>query len=63
MAERFQVVGQYDIIRYVDTSFIEMFLWKRSGALFPKLIKFEVVRPEKVIVDRVEKEKTSYYKP
>lgn len=31
--------------------------------MFPKLVEFKAVKPEKVIVDGEEMEKTSYYKP
>lgn len=40
-----------------------MFLWERFGALSQVLVEFKPMQPQKVIVDGVEREKTSHYKP
>lgn len=40
-----------------------MFMWERFGALSPVLVEFKVVKPEKVVIDGVEKEKTSHHEP
>lgn len=56
----FQSVGKYDVIMYVGTYFLQMFLRERFGALSSKPVEFKAAKPEKVIIDEVEKEKTSH---
>lgn len=55
----FKSVDQYDVVTYVDASFLKIFLWERSGALSTMLVEFKAVKPKKIIVDEVEMEKTS----
>lgn len=59
----FRLVGRYDVVMNVDTFFLQMFLRERFGALSPKLVEFKAAKPEKLIIDGVEKEKTCHYKP
>lgn len=40
-----------------------MFLWEWFGVLSTRLVEFEVVAPEKMMVDGVEKERITKYKP
>lgn len=56
-------VGRYNVVTYVDANFLQLFLWDRGGALSPILVQFKPAKLEKIIVDVVEKEKTSHLKP
>lgn len=56
-------VGRYDVVTYVDANFLQLFLWERGGALSPILVEFKRAKLEKIIVNVVEKEKTSHLKP
>lgn len=59
----FKSMGRYDVVTYVDASFLQLFLWKRFGALSTVLVEFKPGKPKKVMVDVVEKKKTSHFKP
>lgn len=50
-------VGRFDVATYVDANFVQLFLWKRFGALSPIQIEFKPAKPQKILVDGVEKEK------
>lgn len=58
----FRFVGIYDVVIYADGSFFRLFLWERFGALSHIPVEFKPEKPQKVIVDGVEKEKTSHLK-
>lgn len=55
-------VSRYNVITYVDTTFLQMLLWEKFGFLSPKSIEFETIKLEKVVVNG-EEEKTTKYKP
>lgn len=38
-------VGRYDVVTYVEASFLQLFLWKRLGALSPVLVEFKPGKP------------------
>lgn len=59
----FKSVVQYDVVSYVDASFLQMFLWETFRALSSKPVDFEPVKSQKVNVTGVEKEKTPHHKP
>lgn len=44
-------------------SFLQLFVWERFGRLFPVPVVLKFAKPQKVIDDGVEKEKTSHLKP
>lgn len=44
----------------MDVSFFRFFLWARFGVLFPMSVEFKTIKPEKFIIDLLEKEKTSH---
>lgn len=45
-------INRYDVVFYVDMSFLQMFFWERFGALSPVPIEFKHVKPQKVIINR-----------
>lgn len=59
----FRLLGKYDAATSVDAYFLQMFLWERFRALFPKLVEFKAIKPKKVIVDGEQRENTSHYRP
>lgn len=48
-----QSVGRYDVVCYIDTNILQLFLYKRFFQLAPKVIEFELV--PLIRVDRVDK--------
>lgn len=59
----FKSVGQYAMVSYIDASFPQVFLLERFGALSPRPVELELLKPHKVIIGGVGKEKTSRHKP
>lgn len=51
------------MVSYVNASFLKMFLCERCEALALVLVEFKPMKPQKVIINEVEKEKTSHHKP
>lgn len=50
-------INRYDVVTYAGVSFLQMFLQERLGALWPMSVEFKAVKPEKIALDGVEKEK------
>lgn len=59
----FRSVDRYNVVSYVNASFLQMFMWESFGAFTLMLVKLELIKPEKVIMEGAEREKTSYHKP
>lgn len=59
----FKSIEWYDVALYIEASFLQMFLRERFGALSPVVVKFEPMKPQKVSINGVGREKTSHHKP
>lgn len=56
-------VGRYHVVSYANANFLQLFLCERFGALSPIPVKFKPTKPQKIVIDGVEKNKTSHLKP
>lgn len=52
--------GQYDVVTYVNTYFLHLFLWERFREISPMTVDFKAIKPW--VVDGVEKVKSSCLK-
>lgn len=50
-------VNRSDVATYVDANFLQLFLWKRFGALSPIQIEFKPAKPQKILVDGLKRRK------
>lgn len=46
----FPSFGRYNVVIYIDTEFLQMFLWERFVVLSPKPVEFDAIEPEVVVV-------------
>lgn len=49
-------VNRYDVVSYVNASFLQMFLLERFRALSPVPFEFKLVKPQNVVIDGVKGE-------